>query len=182
MGLPGSASGKETTCQCRRLKRHKFNPWVGKIPWRRAWQLTPVFLGFPGDSAGKNLPAIQDTWVQTLGQEDPLEKWMATKSSVLAWRIPMDRGAWWAPVQRVAKSQIWWSNLSLDLLNCLTVVVLLISVTQSRPILLLPHGLWPPDSSVHGISQAGLLGWVAIYDGLQNKKHTSFCNMFWFVV
>ena len=53
MGLPGSASGKETICQCRRLKRHKFNPWVRKIPWRRAWQPTPVFLGFPGDSAGK---------------------------------------------------------------------------------------------------------------------------------
>ena len=36
----------------------------------------------------KNLPAMQETWVQTLGQEDPLEKEMATHSSILAWRIP----------------------------------------------------------------------------------------------
>ena len=43
-GFPGSASGKEPTCQCRRHKRHRFNLWVRKIPWRRAWQPTPVFL------------------------------------------------------------------------------------------------------------------------------------------
>ena len=41
----------------------------------------------------KNLPAMQETWVQSLGWEDALEKGMATHSSVLAWRIPMDRGA-----------------------------------------------------------------------------------------
>ena len=34
-GFPGGASGKEPACQCRRLKRHRFNPWVGRIPWRR---------------------------------------------------------------------------------------------------------------------------------------------------
>ena len=44
----GGAIGKELTCQCRRHKRHRFNPWVGKIPWRRAGQPTPVFL--PGES------------------------------------------------------------------------------------------------------------------------------------
>ena len=60
---------------------------VGKIPWR-PWQPTPVFLGFPGGSAGKNLPAIQETWVQTLGWEDPQEKETATHSIILAWRIP----------------------------------------------------------------------------------------------
>ena len=36
----------------------------------------------------KNLPAVQETWVRSLGQEDPLEKKMATHSSILAWRIP----------------------------------------------------------------------------------------------
>ena len=41
-------SGKESTCQHRRLKRHRFNSWVRKIPWRRKWQPTPAFL--PGDS------------------------------------------------------------------------------------------------------------------------------------
>ena len=44
--LPAGASGKEPNCPCRRRKRHGFGPWVGKIPWRRAWQPTPVF--FPG--------------------------------------------------------------------------------------------------------------------------------------
>ena len=42
----------------------------------------------------KNLPAMQETWVQSLGWEDPLEKGMATHSSIFAWRIPIDRGAW----------------------------------------------------------------------------------------
>ena len=45
MGFPGGARGKESTCQCRRCR---FDPWFGKVPWRRAWQLTPVFL--PGES------------------------------------------------------------------------------------------------------------------------------------
>ena len=42
----------------------------------------------------KNLPAMQETWVQSLGWEDALQKGMAKYSSTLAWRIPMDRGAW----------------------------------------------------------------------------------------
>ena len=42
----------------------------------------------------KNLPAIQETWFQSLSWEDPLEKGMATHSTILAWRIPTDRGAW----------------------------------------------------------------------------------------
>ena len=44
-------------------------------------------MGFPGGSTVKNLPAMQETWVRFLGQEDPLEKRMATHSSILAWRI-----------------------------------------------------------------------------------------------
>ena len=47
-GFPGGASEKEPACQHR---RGDFNPWVGKIPWRRAWQPTPVFL--PGESHGQ---------------------------------------------------------------------------------------------------------------------------------
>ena len=43
-GFPGSASGKETACQCKRHKRPRFDPWVRKIPWRSTWQPTPVFL------------------------------------------------------------------------------------------------------------------------------------------
>ena len=51
LGFLGSISGNEPTCQCRRCKRCGFSPWVGKIPWRRAWQPTPVFL--PGESHGQ---------------------------------------------------------------------------------------------------------------------------------
>ena len=70
--LPKCRSGKEPTCQSRRCKRHRFDPWVG--------------------------------------QEDPLEAGMATHSSILAWRIPMNRGAWWAIVHGVAKSRTRLSN------------------------------------------------------------------------
>ena len=49
--LPGDAGGKEPVCQCRQRKRHRFDPWVRKMPWRRAWQPTPVIL--PGKSHGQ---------------------------------------------------------------------------------------------------------------------------------
>ena len=45
-------------------------------------------LGLPGSSVVKNLPAMQETWIQPLGQEDHLEKEMATHSSILTWEIP----------------------------------------------------------------------------------------------
>ena len=53
----------------------------------------------------KNLSAMREAWVRSLGWEDLLEEGMATHSSSLAWRIPMDRGAWWATVHGVAQSQ-----------------------------------------------------------------------------
>ena len=46
----------------------------------------------------------RETWVQSLGQEDPLEEEMATHSSILAWRIPMDRGSWWVTARGVSES------------------------------------------------------------------------------
>ena len=64
----------------------------GEICWRRDRLPTPVFLGFPCGSAGKKkkkkMPAVQETWVWSLGWEDPLEKGKATHFSILAWRIP----------------------------------------------------------------------------------------------
>ena len=56
-------------------------------------------MGFPGGSVVKNPPAMQETWVRSLGWEDPLEEGMAT------YWIPMDRGAWQATAHGVAKSQ-----------------------------------------------------------------------------
>ena len=51
-------------------------------------------MGLLGGSDGGELPAMWETWVRSMGWEDPLEEGMATHSSILAWRIPMDRGAW----------------------------------------------------------------------------------------
>ena len=53
----------------------------------------------------KNLPAMEETGDGSLTQDDPLEEGMATHSSILAWRIPMDRVAWWAIVHGISKSQ-----------------------------------------------------------------------------
>ena len=60
--------------------------------------------------AVKNLPATWETWVRSLGWEDLLQEGMATHSSILAWRIPMDRGARQATVHGVAKSQTQLSD------------------------------------------------------------------------
>ena len=53
----------------------------------------------------KNPSLIQEPWVQSLGQEEPLEECTVTLSSILAWRIPMDRGAWQVVVHSVAQSR-----------------------------------------------------------------------------
>ena len=87
--------------------------------------LIPGMGGSPGEGIGyplqyswaslaaqwvRNPPAIQETWVRSLGQEDPLEESMATHSSILAWRISMNREAWWATIHGVTKSQTQLSN------------------------------------------------------------------------
>ena len=74
-------------------------------------------LGFPGGSGMvkmvNNPPAMQETQemqARSLGWEDPLDEGMVINSSILAWKIPMDRGAWWAVVHGVSKSQTRVSN------------------------------------------------------------------------
>ena len=68
MSFMGGASGKESTCQCRRHKRWGFNSWVRMIPWRRAWSPTPVFL--PGETHGQRRLAGYSlkswTWLKRL--------------------------------------------------------------------------------------------------------------------
>ena len=56
---------------------------------------------------------MQETWLRSLGQEDAREEGIATHSNILAWRIPMDRGAWWATVHGVKKSWTQLKRLSL---------------------------------------------------------------------
>ena len=60
----------------------------------------------------KSLPAVQETRVQPLDREDLLEKEMATHSSILAWKNPMDGGAWWVAVHGVSKSRTQLSNFT----------------------------------------------------------------------
>ena len=60
MGLPRWLSGRESTCQRRRYRRCGFDPWVGKMPWRREWQSTPVFL--PGKPHGQRSLAGYSLW------------------------------------------------------------------------------------------------------------------------
>ena len=69
----------------------------------------------------KNLPAQAGdirAWVRSLGWQDPLEEGMATHSSVLAWRIPMDRGDWWAIIHGVAESRTRWKRQHTHTVRC----------------------------------------------------------------
>ena len=70
--------------------------WIG-YPFQYSWASLVTQLV-------KNPPAIQETWVPPLGWEDPLEEGVTTHFSILAWRIPIVRGAWQATVHRVVKS------------------------------------------------------------------------------
>ena len=60
VGFPGAASGKEPTYQCRKHQKCGFDPWVGKIPWSKNWQPTPVFL--PEESHGQVSQAGYSPW------------------------------------------------------------------------------------------------------------------------
>ena len=102
MGFSGSSAGKESTCNAGDTGS---TPGSGSparegtgYPLQYSWASLVAQLV-------KNPPAMRETWVQSLGWEDPLEEGIATHSSILAWRIPMDRGAWQAPVHRVTKGQ-----------------------------------------------------------------------------
>ena len=89
-----------TSTGCTVLRKHgqggnTHSEWTQTLEEGRPLVSSDLFLpwGFPGGAVVKNLPAIQKTRVQSLGWKDPLEEGMATPSSILAWRIPMDRGA-----------------------------------------------------------------------------------------
>ena len=84
-GFPGGTNGKEPACQCRRLKRCRFHPWIRKIPWRRAWQPTPVFL--PGKSYGQRSLVDYSPW--SCIKSDFTTYWEAKflRSWVLRWKM-----------------------------------------------------------------------------------------------
>ena len=97
--------GKESTCRCRRCKRWRFQPWVGKIPWRRKWQPTPVFM--PGKSHGERDPT-------ETGRLQPME----------SQRVGYDWAQQWKAHCVVicgcfSRSDIIHSNSQLNVFNCL---------------------------------------------------------------
>ena len=105
-GFPGSLAIKESTCN---TGHPSSIPGLGRYagegigyPLQYSWASLVA-------QQVKNPRALQETWVQTLGQEDPLEKRRATHSSILAWRIP------WTGVHRVTKSQTRPSDFQLPL-------------------------------------------------------------------
>ena len=108
MCFPGSSVGKESTC-------HAGDPG-----------LIPGWVRFPGEGIGyplqyfwasllaqmvNNLPTMWETWVQSLDWEDPLEEGMKLHYSILAWRVHMDRGTWWATwCCRESDTTEWWNT------------------------------------------------------------------------
>ena len=102
MGFPGSSAGKESTCT---VGDPSSIPGSGRSPGEGIGCPHQYSWAFLVAQVVKNPSAMRETWVRSLGWEDPLEEGMATHSSILAWRIPLDRGTWWATVHGVAKSQ-----------------------------------------------------------------------------
>ena len=71
-GFPDGTVGKESACQCRRCKRHRLDLWVGKITWRRKWQLPPVVL--PGEFQRQRSLAGYSLWSCKRGGWDLVTK------------------------------------------------------------------------------------------------------------
>ena len=70
------------------------NYFIYKVPGERETGKVPCTFHSLVAQTVKNLPTVQETWVPSLGLEDSLEEGMETNFSILAWRLPMDRGAW----------------------------------------------------------------------------------------
>ena len=93
--FPGSSAGKESACN---TGDFSSIPGSGRLPGEGIGY--PLQYSWASQVAQmlKNLPAMRKTWVQSLAWEDSLEEGMATHASILAWGIPMDRGAWLQPM------------------------------------------------------------------------------------
>ena len=99
-----SSAGKESTCN---VGDPSSVPGSGRSPEEGTGYPLQYSSASLVTQLVKNPPAMQETWVWSLRWEDRLEEGRATHSSILVWRIPMDRGAWQATVHGVAKSHNW---------------------------------------------------------------------------
>ena len=101
-----------------------------RFPWHSAQIILGVNkdeVGFPGGSVANILPAmqeLQETWVQSLGQEDPLEEGMATHSSIVSWRIPWTEEPGGLQTTGAQRVRYDWSNLihTRELVNAISTV------------------------------------------------------------
>ena len=83
VGFPGGTSGKESACECRRHKRHGFDPWVRKIPWRRKRQPTPIFFTW-------RIPWTKEPGgPQSMGMQR-VRQWL-TKHTPKFWQLELNR-------------------------------------------------------------------------------------------
>ena len=109
-GFPGSLAGKASACNA---GDPGSIPGLGRSPGEGIGYLLQYSWASLLAQTLKNLPAMWETWVQSLGWEDSMEEGMAIHSSILAWRIPMNRGSWWATVHGVTKSLTQLKQLSM---------------------------------------------------------------------
>ena len=87
LGFPGGSAGKESTCNA---GDPSSIPGLGRSPGEGMGYPLQYSWAFLVAQTVKSPPAMQETWVQSLGREDPREEGMETYSSILAWKIPMD--------------------------------------------------------------------------------------------
>ena len=107
LGFPGSPAGKKSICNA---GDPVLIPGSGRSPGRG--HSNPLQYSWASLVAQlvKKLPVMRESWVRSLGWEDHLQEGIATHSSILAWRIPMDRGASWAAAHGVTKSRTQLSD------------------------------------------------------------------------
>ena len=105
--LPGGTSGKESVCQCRRCKRPRFDPWVGKIPWSRKWQPTVIFL--PGKFHRQRSLVGYSPWGRK--ELDTME-WLRTQTHTMVQGLAQDEDTETDRIGQGFKSLInrtqWW--------------------------------------------------------------------------
>ena len=102
VGFSGSSAGKESACD---LGDPGSNPGSESSARDGIGYLLQYSWASLVAQMAQNPLAVQEPYILSLGWKDPLEEGMATHSSILAWRIPVDRGTWWATVHGVTKSQ-----------------------------------------------------------------------------
>ena len=150
--FPGGTSGKEPSCQWRKRKRRGFDLWVGKIPWRRTWQLTPLFL--PGESPWTEEPGRP----QSLGSQRVRQNWSNLSSMHARWYSQVPEIKTWVSLGEPLSSLLYWylylRNQRIYFPSCMGIVclsfclcvclslILLLSFSNRGPTYLIIYVKW----------------------------------------